>query len=67
MPPPPGTKLRAGEVEIGVVTSAAYSPRASTAVGMGYVRREQFAPGSLVEFDGGSAEIQANPQGKTAT
>jgi len=67
MPPPPGTKLRVGDVEIGAVTSAAYSPRASAAIGMGYVRREQFAPGSLVQFDGGSAEVQANPQAKTAT
>jgi aminomethyltransferase len=50
-PPAPGTKLRAGEAEIGFVTSAAFSPAAGAAIGMGYVRREQFAPGSLVELD----------------
>jgi tRNA-modifying protein YgfZ len=61
-PPPPGTKLRSGDAEIGSVTSGAYSPRASVAIGMGYVRREQFAPGSVVEFDGGTAEVQANPK-----
>jgi tRNA-modifying protein YgfZ len=60
-PPAAGTKLRAGGNEVGFVTSAAYSPANSTAIGMGYVRREQFAPGSILEFDGGSAEVkQAN-------
>jgi tRNA-modifying protein YgfZ len=63
-PPAPGTKLRSGDGEIGSVTSAVYSPRASAAIGMGYVRREQFTPGSVVEFDGGTAEVQAHPQAK---
>jgi len=57
-PPPPGTKLRAGGAEIGFVTSAAFSPNAQPSIGMGYVRREQFAPGSVVEFDGGTAEVR---------
>ncbi|MGH9717016.1 MAG: aminomethyltransferase family protein [Candidatus Acidiferrales bacterium] len=57
-PPPAGTKLRAGGAEVGFVTSGAYSPSAGTAIGMGYVRREQFAPGSVVEFDGGTADVQ---------
>jgi len=56
-PPAPGTKLRAGGVEVGYVTSAAFSPGAGTAIGMGYVRREQFAPGSVVDFDGGTATV----------
>lgn len=56
-PPPPGTKLRAGDTEVGFVTSGAFSPANGTAIGMGYVRREHFAPGSVVEFDGGSAAI----------
>lgn len=56
-PPLPGTKLRAGNAEVGFVTSAALSPAAGAAIGMGYVRREQFAPGSLLEFDGGTAEV----------
>jgi glycine cleavage system aminomethyltransferase T len=59
-PPPPGTKLRAGGAEIGFVTSASFSPDAKPAIGMGYVRREQFAPGSVVEFDGGTAEVREN-------
>jgi folate-binding protein YgfZ len=58
-PPAPGTKLRAGGAEIGSVTSAAFSPKAGTSIGMGYVRKEQFAPGSVVEFDGGMGEVTA--------
>jgi folate-binding protein YgfZ len=57
-PPAAGTKLRAGGAEIGFVTSAAYSPAAGTAIGMGYVRREHFAPGSILEFDGGTANVK---------
>jgi folate-binding protein YgfZ len=56
-PPPAGTKLRAGGAEIGFVTSAAFSPNARPAIGIGYVRREHFAPGSILEFDGGTAEV----------
>jgi folate-binding protein YgfZ len=55
--PAPGTKLRAGDSEVGFVTSAAYSPSARAAIGMGYVRREHFEPGSVVEFEGGTAQI----------
>ncbi len=56
-PPAPGTKLRAGQAETGFVSSAAASPNAQPAIGMGYVRREQFAPGSVVEIDGGTATV----------
>jgi folate-binding protein YgfZ len=60
VPPSSGTKLRAGGAEIGSVTSAAFSPKTGTSIGMGYVRKEQFAPGSLVEFDGGTAEVTSS-------
>jgi len=56
-PPAAGTKLYAGGSEIGYVTSAAFSPAAGTAIGVGYVRREQFAAGSVVEFEGGTATV----------
>jgi aminomethyltransferase len=56
--PVPGTKLRAGGADVGYITSAAFSPAAGTAIGMGYVRREHFAPGTVVEFDGGTAEVR---------
>ena len=59
-PPEPGTKLRAGSAEIGFITSSAFSPAAGAAIGMGYVRREQFAPGSVVEYDGGRAEVTSS-------
>ncbi|MGA9882115.1 MAG: glycine cleavage T C-terminal barrel domain-containing protein [Candidatus Acidiferrales bacterium] len=57
-PPAVGTKLRAGEAEVGFVTSTAFSPAAGAAIGMGYARREHFAPGSIVDFDGGTAEVK---------
>lgn len=59
-PPPSGAKLRAsgeGGAEVGFVTSAAFSPAAGTAIGMGYLRREHNSPGSVVEFEGGAAEV----------
>jgi folate-binding protein YgfZ len=59
--PVPGTKLRAGGVEAGYVTSAAFSPANATAIGMGYVRREYGAAGSVLEFDSGTATVQSNP------
>lgn len=56
-PPIAGTRLRAGATEIGAITSAAYSPRYGAAIGMGYVRREQHDPGSVVGYDAGTAEL----------
>ena len=55
-PPAPGTKLLVGGAEVGFVTSSALSPTAG-AIGMGYVRREQLAPGTVVELEGGSATV----------
>jgi aminomethyltransferase len=63
-PPEPGTKLRAGGVDVGYVTSSAFSPAANAAIGMGYLRREHNTTGSVVEFEGGTAEVIA--AGKTA-
>ncbi len=57
-PPPAGTKLHAAGAEVGFVTSGAYSPAVNSAIGMGYLRREHFAPGSVVEFEGGTAEVR---------
>ena len=56
-PPAAGTKLRANGSEIGFVSSAAAMPNGQPAIGMGYVRKEQFAPGSVMEFDGGTATV----------
>jgi folate-binding protein YgfZ len=56
-PPEFATRLFANGKEIGLVTSAAFSPRERAAIGMGYVRREHAAPGSIVEFDGGTGTV----------
>jgi tRNA-modifying protein YgfZ len=57
-PPAPGTKLRTPDgSEIGFVSSSAVTAHSGPAIGMGYVRREQFAGGQVVEFDGGTATI----------
>jgi folate-binding protein YgfZ len=59
-PPVPLTRLRAkdtGAKEVGMITSSAFSPGTDAAIGMGYVRREQNSPGSVLEFDGGTAEV----------
>lgn len=56
-PPEFGARMFADGKEIGLVTSAAYSPQAGSAIGMGYVRKEQAAAGNVVEFDGGKATV----------
>ncbi|MGH9714867.1 MAG: YgfZ/GcvT domain-containing protein [Candidatus Acidiferrales bacterium] len=59
--PAPGTKLRAAGTEVGHITSSAYLPSEGVAIGMGYVRREHNAPGTALEFDGGTASVEAAP------
>jgi folate-binding protein YgfZ len=58
-PPPFATRLRADGKEVGIITSSAFSPKFGAAIGMGYSRREHDAPGTTLEFDGGTAEIVA--------
>jgi folate-binding protein YgfZ len=58
-PPASGAKLRAQGAEVGYVTSAAFSPAAGTAIGMGYLRREYISPGSVIELGGGTATVIA--------
>jgi folate-binding protein YgfZ len=58
-PPPFATRLSADGKEVGIITSSAFSPKANTAIGMGYSRREHDGPGTTLEFDGGTAEIVA--------
>jgi folate-binding protein YgfZ len=64
-PPVSGTKLHAGGADVGYVTSAAFSPAAGKAIGMGYLRREHFAPGNVVDFDGGTAEVMSAREGSS--
>jgi folate-binding protein YgfZ len=61
-PPVPLTRLRTNDSEakeVGIVTSSAFSPLAGTAIGMGYVRREHHLAGTMLELDGGTAEVVA--------
>src|SRR3984957_14700040 len=59
--PAPGTKLLAGENEIGIVTSAAFSPRLGQPIGLGYLRREHSAIGTRIDASGISAEVIEPP------
>ena len=54
--PTPGTPLTADGAEAGSVTSAAFSPRAGKAIGMGYLRREHAQP--TVKLQCGDTEVQ---------
>ena len=56
-PPPFATRLSAEGKELGLVTSSAYSPKAGTAIGIGYSRREHNAAGAILDYDGGTAEV----------
>jgi folate-binding protein YgfZ len=66
-PPAPLTRLHARNAEdssaeskeVGIITSSAFSPAANAAIGMAYVRREQNAPSSILDFIGGSASVVA--------
>ncbi len=51
-------RTRDGEAkEVGIVTTAAFSPAAGVAIGLGYVRREFNSVGSVLDCDGGTAEV----------
>jgi folate-binding protein YgfZ len=57
-PPAAGTRLSVDGKELGLVTSSTFSPKAGTAIGMGYSRREHDTPGSILDIeDGTTAEI----------
>ena len=43
--------------EIGIITSSEFSPAANAAIGMAYVRREYNSPSSILDFNGGTAEV----------
>jgi folate-binding protein YgfZ len=51
------TVLTLGGKEVGVVTRAATPPDASTAIGMGYVRKEGNAVGTQLNWSGGTATV----------
>lgn len=55
--PPAETKLLSDGKEVGRVTSAAHSPARQRVIGMGYLRHEHTAPGSRLQYEGGTAEV----------
>lgn len=56
--PPAGTDLIAGEVDVGQVTSAAFSPGKKAAVALGYVRRGSNEPGTKLASAYGPAVVE---------
>jgi folate-binding protein YgfZ len=60
--PSPNDPLIADGKEAGYVTRAGYSPQLSCPIGMGYVRKESNAPGTTLEWKGGTATVSKFPQ-----
>ncbi len=61
-PPSPGEKLKAGEKEIGEITSACASPSLTRTIALAYVRREASEPGAkLTLASGAAAEVTHLP------
>lgn len=56
-----GTPLLDGDKQVGAVTSAAFSPRFERAIGLGYVRRQQSAPGTRLSHAGGGCQVATLP------
>jgi len=50
--PAPGTKLKQGDHEIGIVTSSGFSPRIEKGIALGYVQRQAAASGISLQADG---------------
>ena len=59
--PVAGTAIRAGDREIGEVTSSAYSPALRRPIALGYVHRDFIEPGTRVSVEGADAEVTALP------
>ena len=57
-----GERLLATGAEVGNVTRAAFSPSLSRPIGMGYVRKESNAEGTVLEWPGGTARISKLPE-----
>jgi folate-binding protein YgfZ len=59
--PPAGAAVRAGEREIGRVTSAVFSPALQRPIALAYVHRDFVEPGTRVKIDGADAAVTALP------
>jgi len=58
-PPPPGTKLRTEEKDVGEITSSAFSPAHNEVVALAYVRVEQIQARSEMVLAGSEPAIRA--------
>ena len=65
-PPPPGTKVRAGDKDVGEITSAARVPFPSgeRTLALGYLRREAGAPGTTVQVGEQTGTVATLPFGE---
>ena len=59
--PPAGARIRAGDREIGEVTSSTRSPALQAPIALGYVHRDFVEPGTKVAVDGATAEVVTVP------
>jgi folate-binding protein YgfZ len=59
--PSAGTALLHDGNDVGSITSTGYSPRVGRAIGLGYVRREQSAVGTILDASGTPAEVTEPP------
>jgi folate-binding protein YgfZ len=59
--PPAGARIRAGDREIGEVTSSTRSPALQTSIALGYVHRDFVEPGTKVTVDAAEGEVVTLP------
>jgi folate-binding protein YgfZ len=59
--PAAGTLIRAGDREIGRITSSTQSPALQLPIALGYVHRDFVEPGAKVTVDGAAGEVVALP------
>jgi aminomethyltransferase len=59
--PTPGDILTSDGKEAGFLTRAAFAPALSSAIGMGYVRKDNNSPGNALEWQGGTATVTNFP------
>lgn len=59
--PEAGTEFKAGDSAAGSVNSACFSPKLSSPLAMGYIRRQHAEAGTKLSYEGGAAEVVALP------
>jgi aminomethyltransferase len=62
--PPRGALIRAGDREVGAVTSSTFSPTLGKPIALGYVHRDFTESGTAVAIDGAAATVAPLPFAK---